>query len=425
MVFSVNQVRQFYVATSYNDTVTDASTVGTLGNVRVIPKTSNPDVELTPDKELYFLYKGADTVMKSDRIQLKNLNYIKLITPQQMRQPLKVVEVTLAADALSDSKPIVGQDYVLRINFRQFYGMSDQDQYIKDAAVHVTTGMTASQFYIAMMKSLNRAFSREVGATKTSNPYLKFEVYDTYNPGTGARNEARNESTIDEHTTATKLIITEKIQPWTRGLQAQERVFFDVFPTTIWINSSDVVASNSVTVVYEDKHDVIWGTATDVTPSAMIKDTDNVTPSPTYGQIIPNPALSAGTFIGNGTTLADMEWFYMGERADQYRMAGWPNYIPTTYMVDPTQEYYVIEIHYGFTDTGVNSYRSEKDITIVCTNSTYAGNIYNKICNAAGLYDIPNLKKATNDLKTAVLGEATSYSADTSLDSRVSALEQD
>jgi hypothetical protein len=34
-------------------------------------------------------------------------------------------------------------------------------------------------------------------------------------------------------------------------------------------------------------------------------------------------------------------------------------------LVDPTAEYHVLEIHYGFTDTGVNSYRSEKDITIV------------------------------------------------------------
>ena len=33
-------------------------------------------------------------------------------------------------------------------------------------------------------------------------------------------------------------------------------------------------------------------------------------------------------------------------------------------MIDPSKEYDVIEIHYAFTDTGVNSYRTEKDITI-------------------------------------------------------------
>ena len=79
----------------------------------------------------------------------------------------------------------------------------------------------------------------------------------------------------------------------------------------------------------------------------------------------------------------------MGERGDQYRMMGYPNYIPTTYQVDPSKTYDVIEFHFAFTDTGVNSYRSEKDITIVAdstvtpaSGSDPATNIINAIADA-------------------------------------------
>ena len=55
----------------------------------------------------------------------------------------------------------------------------------------------------------------------------------------------------------------------------------------------------------------------------------------------------------------------MGERGDQYRGVGWPNVISTKYLVDSTQQYHVFELLFAFTDTGVNSYRTEKEITIV------------------------------------------------------------
>ena len=58
----------------------------------------------------------------------------------------------------------------------------------------------------------------------------------------------------------------------------------------------------------------------------------------------------------------------MGERGDQYREIGFPNYIPTTYLVDPSKEYNVLDLHFAFTDDGVNSYRSEKEITVVDTD---------------------------------------------------------
>lgn len=285
-VFSTRQNRQFYVA---NKLITGATALANKGEMKV---KSIGDIE----KEVYFEVLGPDTVLKSDYIQVKNITAAKAIKATAMETPMKKVLVTLDS-SVNSGKPIAGQDYILRINLRQFYGMSDQDQYFKDAAVHAVKDMTATQFYAAMEKALNLCFSREVGANVKSNPYLAFS------------------------SSASGLVIEEKPQSWHLGTEAQERVYFDVVPTT----------------VYDGTTDLIWGKAVEQT---------------------------ATTKIGNGKKIADLEYFLLGERGDQYRKIGLPNDVETVGMVDPTKTYDVFEIHYAFTDTGVNSYRSEKDITI-------------------------------------------------------------
>lgn len=55
----------------------------------------------------------------------------------------------------------------------------------------------------------------------------------------------------------------------------------------------------------------------------------------------------------------------MGERGDIYRNMGFPNVIPTTYLVDPTLEYNVVDIHYAYTGGNEEVQKSEKDITVV------------------------------------------------------------
>lgn len=317
-VFSTNQNRQFYVAEKVAEKVDNSSTVG---DIQV--KTTTNGV----DKEFYFLVKGADTVLKSDRVPIKTLSYIKSIAASEMVRPLKSVLVSLNSD-VNEGKPVVGQDYILRINFRQFYGMSDGDQYFKDVAVRATSAMKEdpSLFYSKMVETLNKSFSREVGATADSNPYLEFT------------------------SSAEGILITEKVQDWALGLEAQEPVMFDIAETTIFVDGVDEV----------------WLTKTDKTASK--KD-----------------AVVGTTGVGNGKNVADLEWFCMGERGDQYRYAGYPNYIPTKYLVDPDKEYDVLEIHYAFTDTGVNSYRSEKDITVVAPKGSVITDLAAKIKEVTGV----------------------------------------
>lgn len=299
--YSVNQVRQFYAISAYNASVTAGSTTGTIGAVKKI--------EDVLGDQLMFFYKGADTVLKSDLIAIKNIGYAKAIAAADMITVMKTVEVTLDSN-VNEGAPVSGQDYILGINFKNFFSSGDASQYYKDAVVHATSDMTASDFYKAMVDALNLAFSREDGATSTSNPYLDFAV--------------------DNNSTATKIIITEKPQEWVLGTKKARRIMFDVLSSTIYTGGDDV----------------LWATIADATPAK-------------------GSAVVGTNAVGNGQQIADLEWFAAGERGDQYRGIGWPNYIPTKYLVDPTQQYHVLEIHYAFTDTGVNSYRTEKEITVV------------------------------------------------------------
>ena len=299
--FSTNQSRHLYVISGYNSSVTDASAVGTIGAVTAIDDLRG--------KEVMFKYKGVESVLPSDFIQIQNIGYAKAIPASDMITVMKKIEVTLDS-TVNSGAPVSGQDYVLSINFKNFFSSGDASQYFKDAAVHATASMSASDFYKAMVNSLNAAFSREPGATKTSNPYLTFSV--------------------DNTTTATKIIIEEKPQEWALGTKKARRIMFDIFCSTIYTGGDDVV----------------WGTVTDATPTKA-------------------NAVVGTNAVGNGQQIADLEWFCMGERGDQYRGVGWPNVISTKYLVDSTQQYHVFELHFAFTDTGVNSYRTEKEITIV------------------------------------------------------------
>ena len=320
--YSVNQVHQLYVAKGYSQTVNDQSAVGTIGNLEKI--------EDVLGDQIMFLYKGASSVLRSDLIQIKNIGYAKPIAAADMVIPMKKLKVSLKAD-VNGGNVVSGQDYVLSINFKNFFSSGDASQYYKDAAVHGTSSMTATQFYAAMVDSLNYAFSREPDANKTSNPYLKF--------------------TSD----ANGLYIEEKPQEWELGTKKARRIMFDVFCSTIFTGGEDL----------------IWGEVTDQTPAKA-----NVVVG-TNG-------------IGNGQQIADLEWFCMGERGDQYRNVGWPHVIKTTYLVDPTKQYNVLELHYAFTDTGVNSYRTEKEITIVAEDASVLNGIIGAINTASGL-NIPTL----------------------------------
>lgn len=316
--FSTNQVRQLYVAKALKTPHVLAGDAA--GSIAV----KNDTVK----NHLYFEYKGADNLMRSDLIDIKNILYAKATDADDMAQELKAVTVTLDSN-VNGGALVAGQNYILRIAFRQYVGMSDEDQYYKYGMVHAYTGMTASDFYKKLALSLAKNFSREVV------PLVKFVLTNSDNKAVPVDATTKEESLTE---TYTALVIDEVEQPWRLGIMEQVPVYFTVQPTTITVNGDER----------------IWGTVEETDP--------------------------AGT-IDNGKKIADLEYFCMGERGDIYRGVGFPHNIPTTYLVDPSVKYNVIDIHYAYVGSNESVQKSEKTITLVVPKVGATNSVSNKLAN--------------------------------------------
>lgn len=319
-VFSTNQVRQLYVATAFKTPRVLASDAA--GSIAVKNDTAK--------SHLYFEYKGADNLMRSDLIDTKNILYAKATNATAMAHDLKSVTIALDSN-VNGGAPVAGQDYILRIAFKQYVGMSDEDQYFKYGMVHAYAGMNASEFYKVLAVSLAKNFSREVV------PLIKIKIKTA-----SATTEVTPTTKVADLTgTYTGVVITEVEQPWRLGVMAQTPVYF-------------TVQSVPVTVNGDERY---WATLTESTSGS----------------------------IGNGKTIADLEYFCMGERGDMYRQVGWPHNIPTTYLVDPAKAYCVFDIHYAYVGSNESVQKSEKTITIVCADKEELNKVIAAFNTATGL----------------------------------------
>jgi hypothetical protein len=306
-VFSTNQVRHLYVQNSLGTAGADGHMQDTTTGAAMF--------YVDPKKETFFLeYIGEGGRLRSDIIDVKSVRQIKYTAADRLKSNLYKTSVKLDS-AVNGGEVIPGQDYILRIVFRQFAGMSDEDTYIKYGAVHGVASMTPSDFYKKLAISLAKNFSREL------TQLLRFKVGDVEVTGT-------TKMTDLAAVTATEVTIEEVEQDWIRGTKAQVPVYFEVIPTT---------------VTY-DGEEVIWG---------VMDETTGSTAKEVYAS------------IADGKKIADLEYFCHGERGDIYRGVGWPDVIPTKYMVDETKEYDVLDIAYYFEGAGENPQKSEKVLTVV------------------------------------------------------------
>ena len=331
-VFSTNQVRHLYV-------VNTAETGGT--HVTPAKEVGHATLQFdTAKKHLYLEYRGVDSVMRSDLINIEDILYAKSNKADNMQTKLK--SYTIALDkAINSGNPVSGQDYILRLAFRQYLGMSDEDQYFKYGMVHAYAGMTPDKFYKILAQSLAKNFSREVC------PLVKIEVHSTATKSKG-KFDAQGYMVVSPDTKDTgaeaksnpyyaddavvvdidSVRITEVEQPWVLGTMPRTSVYY-------------TVQTVPVTVEGDEVH---WATITEGTNGTL----------------------------HNGKTIADMEYFYMGERGDQYRNVGWPNVIPTKYLVDATKPYDTFDIHYAYVGSNESVQKSEKTLTIVCPHDSMA-----------------------------------------------------
>ena len=323
---SDKQLRSLYVMKSYKASESAISAVGD-----VILKVD------TAKNLMYLVYKDTEDTLTSDIINIKNLLYVKSNKAADMARKLNSQSVTI------NENPISGQDYVLNIEVRNFVALGDDSTHIKFGAVHAVKDMTKSDFYKAMAVNLAKNLSRE------PSPILNVSLtkHDTSNSGTDTKvavlinGKMQNLATLKPTESYTNIIIDEVEQPWRRGVAQVEPVNFNTTCGTILMGGDDV----------------IWGT---------VEKKD-------------------GNTINNGKQIADMEWFYHGTRGDIYREATYPDNFDFKPLVDETKAYHTLDIHFAYVGPGVEVAKSERTITVVCTDTTQMNSLITALKTATSV----------------------------------------
>lgn len=307
--FSTNQARQFYLAKALKSgKLVDSDALGTIG--------VNKNASING---IYFTQKGYGGITRSDIIKVDNIMYAKATDAKDLKHKLAKYKVTLDP-TVNSGLPIVAQDYILRINFTNYFGMSDDSTYYKNGFVKCKSTMTASAFYKEMAVSLASNFIKDI--TKPITVYLETNGTDATVAEDTVVEVAEGTKLSTLTGTYTGIIIEEKEPEWILGTYQQEALGFSI--------GFGYVVSNGV--------EFIWGKANKVTSTK---------------------------FVPNGKNTADLEYFYMGERGDIHRGVGFPHVVNTKYMVDESLEYNTLDIHFYETGSNEDVQKSEKDILIV------------------------------------------------------------
>ena len=336
--FSTNQVRHLYVLKNFQE----ATSITSFKNAGETVMGATQDAN-----DVFIKYIGMGGQVRTDLIPKSKVLSATLLTKDKDRTPLKSVLVQLNPKV--SANPTTSQDYILRIAVRQYFGMSDEDLYLKYGMVHAYANMTSAVFYAKLAQSLAKNFSRELVKPLAFHLVVNSEDKGEVTATSKIKYDSSFKGTADFDATTdsyTGIVIKEVDQKdeWVLGTKEQTPVYFTVQPTTIMVSGDEL----------------IWGKVT------KLADDTSVDPK---------------RYVGNGTKIADLEYFCMGERGDIYRNINWPDAIRTKYMVDPTKEYNIVDIHYYQDEGGENPQKSEKTITFVYDNDDLTNDIKDKISN--------------------------------------------
>ena len=363
-------------------------------------------------------YVGKGGLSKSDFIKTSTIRNLKVTKGSALKRGLRKVEVSLKPEylnsgSINNTLIPAGTECLLRTTFFQYGAPSNEEQIAKFGATTVTSGMTAEQFYTNLKNNLVANYSHEPiqlldfslkgvkasktmstnsGITITANSIgtagnnIKFAIGSvtetwvennvpgkiTVNTTSGvttitvglqsghktieslkniiaAYPEVANIITITgtdattvsietavtlEGGSTTGIVVEEIMQPFIVG-----RLSSDPLNFVIEFNSSDIYHSSGPITL----ENIVWGTATDVTSTS---------------------------FVGVGYKVADMEYFFHGERGDVYRGVGFPNVINTKYFADTSKVYNLIDMDFNFSDGGFHPQESLKHITIACEETS-------------------------------------------------------
>ena len=164
---STSQVRQLYVVTGLaNDVPT------TEGNIQVKATAGN--------KELYFLHKGKGGLVHSDLIPVKLIRSLTQTPYAAMNTKLKSKTITITGT------PVLGQTYSIKLNFRNYIGMGDEDNTVRVGTFTVKSASTTAAQLAAGLKAaleLNTDLAKLCAVTVASNVITVSEVEQDWELG--------------------------------------------------------------------------------------------------------------------------------------------------------------------------------------------------------------------------------------------------
>lgn len=166
-MFSTSQVRQLYVVTGLTD-----STPSTEGNIQVKATAGN--------KELYFLHKGKGGLVHSDLIPVKLIRSLTQTPYAAMNTKLKSKTITITGT------PVLGQTYSIKLNFRNYIGMGDEDNTVRVGTFTVKSASTTAAQLAAGLKAaleLNTDLAKLCAISVASNVITVAEVEQDWELG--------------------------------------------------------------------------------------------------------------------------------------------------------------------------------------------------------------------------------------------------
>lgn len=187
---SVNQAKQLFVATAYDNAAKDP------GTIYAKVSANGEDMILK-----YVNAKGEN--VGSGVIPVNNIMHVTSASAESQREKLKQWEVTLNP-SINKGKPKAGENYVLSVSVANYYDNSDVNKYGKTAAAHAYEDSTASDIYKQLAIGTANNFSKEL-----DKPIKVFLGETEIKPGTKVEDI--------EDVTATSLIIKECEPYWYRN----------------------------------------------------------------------------------------------------------------------------------------------------------------------------------------------------------------
>lgn len=292
-----------------SDPKTASATVSDLGDMSVYG---------VAGQYLYFKHYGQGGVTCTDKIDVANILYAKLTDGTKLKTPLHKNTVAV-------STATVGQVYTVKVLCRHYIGIGERNTETIVGSYRAKTGDNANAIAKGLRISLRSA--------------LGFMVADTMSSEANSTNTGNINNYKEQLFTVTgssaNIVISEVEGPWELGK----------FP-----------AGHVVTI---DKDAVFLG---DIADAAGVLAND-------WGTV----TYAANGYCDDaGKKLADLEYFCMGNRGDQYRGMGYPYNLDTKYMVNPSNTYDVIDIHYAYVGANESVQKSEKDITILVPHENVA-----------------------------------------------------